>query len=142
MTEMTDQEKSVVLARLCGWLVTDEYFHSYHPPNGKGASVNHTKGYTAAQLFDKPLCMTLYAPANMSLAWRVLNWALSHNKDAGDEFENLWVYPFGDEIFAFMYAIAQSGSGRSVLELPPADAQRAWLDKIIKLATEAGMVTK
>ena len=83
---MSDREKSVILARLCGWAIRE----------GSDRS--------------------LYDPANMALAWRVLNWA-------GEVFELTIFWSVSD-----------------LFESPPAVAQRAWLDKILELATGAGMV--
>ena len=121
--KMTPEEKSVVLARLCGWLKTDEYFHSYHPPNGKGMSVNYTKGYAPEFIFvtDKHY-YDLYNVRNFALAWQVLNWAMK-------SFDNSTIATL-DEWFSFI----------RVMEMPPAEAQAAWLDKILELAIEAGMV--
>ena len=51
-------------------------------------------------------------PIHMPLAWRVLNWA--------------------ETMFPPDYMLAHG--------LPPADAQRLWLDKILELAIEAGII--
>ena len=98
LDEMTDEEKSVLLARAMK--------ESMFP--GKYLSVMSPE--------FKPI--NLYDPANMALAWRVLNWA----------FESL---PVQGEFF---YAVS------TWVQQPPAIAQRQWLDKILTLAIKAGIV--
>lgn len=112
-----DQEKSVMLARLC---------------NIEGLEVGQVKGgnpyyYVRHWSHDKPMefDINLYDPANMALAWRVLNWAQDQKfimDDGCEYFLNLWWV------------------GEKTFSLPPAEAQRAWLDKILELAIEAGMI--
>ena len=138
---MTDHEKSVKLARLCGWEM------DYRPnPNGPGlARLLDTGGNVLRQVeFGYPAAYpstpNLYDPANMALAWRVLNWALQQNQPTRGDLDDLWKMPFGDELFAYVAAISPRDDGLSIFELPPAEAQRAWLDKILELA-EAGMVS-
>ena len=109
--ELSDQEKTVMLARLCGWGVSTAL---------GGTSYESIFIYTQ----DNERCANLYDPANMALAWRVLNWAT----------ENL---P------KFMRIIEENFLLIGVLPyfiIPPAEAQRAWLDRILSLAIEAGMV--
>ena len=65
----------------------------------------------------------LYDPANMALAWRVLNWAYNFLDDQGRE-------TFLRDWWRSLNLFIES----------PADAQRAWLDKILSLVIEAGMV--
>lgn len=123
---MTEQEKSVILARLCGWLKTDEYFYSYFPPFGQGVSVNRTKGYVETDIFDtKKLhgCRTLYHVLSMPLAWYVLNWAMS-NLDKED----------------YDYQMSRFIEFSEFETMPPQEAQRLWLDKILNLALETGMI--
>lgn len=75
----------------------------------------------AAEIRGIIVISTLYDPDHMALAWRVLNWADGEMK--------LWdmFFPWWDEEF-------------EATALSPADAQRAWLDKILELAIEAGLV--
>jgi hypothetical protein len=120
ISELTDQEKSVVLARLMGWECTpfgqiilpvpeefDWFDISIQAPNIAND--------------------TLYDQQNMALAWRVLNWASTDQVnstllwDQYQQFEEFW-----------------EDSG--MWHLPPADAQRRWLDKILEIAIEAGLV--
>ena len=61
----------------------------------------------------------------MLLAWRVLNWAIDSDLSARAR----------ADVMALFYV-----DKPSALEMSPAEAQRAWLDKILELAIEAGMV--
>lgn len=117
--EQGQREASVLIARMCGWLTTDVTFHNYFPPNGKGASVNHRRGHNDSEIFG--LCPTLYNPVNMALAWRVLNWVASLDAPYTLRLMNIWSF----EEWA---------------KLPPSEAVRAWLDKILELANESGML--
>ncbi len=119
-TEAGRVEASILLAELCGWITSDGLWHRYMPPSGAGACVNHAKGQEITTIFA--LCPTLYNPANMALAWRVLNWAFAN-------FVDIWL----EETF-------RAWVPNPLYTLPPADAQRAWLDKILTLAIEAGML--
>jgi len=141
-TEQGRVEASVMLARLCGWLTTDNAFHNYRPPGSEGGSVNHKKGYPAISIF-KPIpnglgCRTLYDPANMALAWRVLNWAVKTVDQKKEQAMN------GGGMDSWMYWHEGHFELRGIMlsgqELPPAEAQHAWLDKILQLAIEAGMI--
>jgi hypothetical protein len=90
LTKLSDEEKSVILARLCG------------------------AGGVA------PIALNLYDPANMALAWRVLSWA-QENK------------------LCSLHTLIWTHNCLSA-SMPPAVAQRGWLDKVLELAIEAGMV--
>jgi hypothetical protein len=67
----------------------------------------------------------LFDPAKMALAWRVLNWAEDYAHDTSTKLHLGWMGFLPESLF----------------QMKPADAQRAWLDKILELAIEAGMVT-
>lgn len=68
-------------------------------------------------------------PLFMPLAWRVLNWA--------DKTLNRITYrlpmTYGD-VFQLWWEES------TVFDMPPAEAQVAWLDKVLQLAIEAGLV--
>lgn len=64
--------------------------------------------------------LDLYAPANMALAWRVLNWAT-------DDSRSLIVWGHAGDVF-------------NLAKLPPEEALATWLDAVLTLAIEAGMV--
>ena len=109
--DLSDQEKTVMLARLCGWGASTAL---------GGTSYESIFIYTQ----DNERCVNLYDPANMALAWRVLNhvWSYQHLSD--------------NQIVTWSYVIGYAIDGST----PPADAQRTWLDMILSLAIEAGMV--
>lgn len=139
-TEQGQIEASVMLARLCGWLTTDNAFHNYRPPGSEGGSVNHKRGYPATSIF-KPIpnglgCRTLYDPANMALAWRVRGWfhKLAREEQEREKYNTeLWW-----ELCAWEMNLTFKGN--HLVEMLPQVAQRAWLDKILQLAIEAGML--
>lgn len=105
---MNDQEKSVKLARLCGWKQPKRFVPNWRD---SGTTVAYYDGY-----MNYP---NLYDPANMQLAWRVLNFI--DGTELSGRF-NVWFY------------------NQLWVKISPADAQRLWLDKILQLADEAGMV--
>lgn len=124
-TEAGRVEASVMLAELCGWLTSDGSWHRYMPPSGAGASVNHAKGQEITTIFA--LCPTLYDPANMALAWRVLNWReWVKSEEGGGLSEKTFFVGFGDF--------------EAWMKMPPVEAQRRWLDKILSLAIKEGML--
>ena len=110
--DMSDQEKSVMLARAMGWEVTFAYSPA-HPqlwiPDDL-AKAHKTK-----------FIANLYDPASMALAWRVLNWVakwdLNQQSVYYTQFYGWW-------------------DNNDLWAMPPAAAQRAWLDKILTLAKE------
>lgn len=118
---------SVLLGMLVGWITTDEVFHHYHPPSGGGASVNHRRGQVIGNIFG--LVPTLYNPANMPLAWRVLNWAFSNLPGKTGQSREFWDFLHGQEYWDQGY----------LWNTPPEVAQRTWLDKILTLAIQAKM---
>ena len=101
--ELTDQEKSRLLIRM---LKNDMLPNRYLPIDSPEF---------------KPI--DLYNPANMALAWRVLNWA-KEQKDKG-VLDTPITYWWGDF--------------EAWMKISPADAQRLWLDQILTLAIEAGL---
>ena len=109
--ELSDEQKTVMLARLCGWGVSTAL---------GGTSYESIFIYTQ----DNERCVDLYDVANMALSWRVLNWAAAH----GITTQINVVYQY------------KKGDWARMIDLPPADAQRAWLDYILRKAIEAGMV--
>ncbi len=111
---MSDSEKSVMLARLCGWnveLLGDDVWVS-----------NSDNEYLFSVRLAAP--KYLYNYKWMFLAWRVLNWAGSHFRTVDYMEIHNWFW------------MSQNWRAN------PADAQRAWLDKILTLAMAAGMVTE
>lgn len=127
---MTDEQKSVMLAELCGWKYTyDGITHSWYSSNDaldpSGFSYHEWQRVGTVDFAVIPL--NLYDPANMALAWRVLNFAEIN----------------GGQLSCGIELAIERDTGASIkdlITLPPAEAQRLWLDKILTLAIEAGMV--
>lgn len=117
--KMTPEEKSVVLARLCGWDIR------YIPPElNKDYGFVHLCSGTDVIWFQKfkypsvyPTGPDLYAPENMALASKVMQWAET-NLMQGMSDEAIWRYGY---TFAF-HSVALA------------------LDGVLKLAYEEGMV--
>jgi len=108
--EMSDREKSVMLAKAMGWAVGK--FSGHTPLFGLPSDY----GVGVIDWYDD-----FYDPANMALAWRVLNWATTRMKTP--------------ELYKFLHWHIHS-----LAMIGPADAQRLWLDKVLELAIEAGLV--
>lgn len=121
--QMTDEEKSVALARLMG-LEIDEG-HRFEMPGDIWGGSDYWGWIT-----------NFYLPIHMALAWRVLNWALRNEIIYYGLVD--WLYATSDNI-PDGYKTAGS-NWFSIFFLPPAEAQRIWLDKILSLAIEAGLV--
>jgi len=114
---MNDQEKSVMLAKAMGWKVT-------------ALPVGHDDLFIIVpNEYDRNI-RSFYSPANMALAWRVLNWAETQKHYYPAPYSGLMV----DVLYRSFW------TDETFFELPPADAQRLWLDKILELAIEAGLV--
>lgn len=109
--KLSDQEKSVMLAKAMG-----------KSPQNRQAVPDWMIEIPGIARNDKELesvVFNLYDPENMALAWRVLNW-VNYTPLSGAW--NVWFY---DQLWMWV---------------PPADAQRKWLDKVLELAIEAGLV--
>ena len=80
MTDMTDREKSVLLAKAAGW-ETDDDALKIHLPN----PLWRESGYR------QNVIRSLYDPANMALAWRCHLWALHVKRPfARDYLDYFW----------------------------------------------------
>jgi len=115
--KMTDQEKSVFLAKAMGkplWIIRLD------------VSMMGIEDSTISNLYD---------PANMSLAWMCLNWASERDDDI-DDYSYPYYYAQGvEELFDTDVEIKDQ-----IWAMSPAVAQCLWLDKILELAIEAGLV--
>ena len=125
ISKMSDQEKSMLLARAMGWKL------EMRPD---------LQDELPLMIFDDNIGISyadsLYRPANMALAWRVLNWAMNQ-PDPPTSDQRLWSWlahwwTHGDSEY--------DPDGWLLLEQSPADAQRFWLDKILEFAIEAGII--
>ena len=106
---MTEQQKSVLLAKAMGWEVSP--LGSIFPTEGEGHVAIHPES-------------SRYDPNEMALAWRVLNWWANIEPRPQEQWE----------IFLGWWALME------VYTMPANEVQRAWLDKIIILVIEAGLV--
>ena len=124
--KLSDQEKSVMLAKAMGWTALywsnrDFWSSWYHLVDENNRKIKRRGIHKNTGDVFHSLMVDLYKPSNMALAWRVLNWA----HETG---------------LCRRYA---DGVGKNIhFWDAPADAQRAWLDKILTLAIEAGLVAK
>jgi hypothetical protein len=110
--EMTDQEKSVMLLCLTG--------HKY-VKGPKGGWFNSENELVNIEFVRDT---NIYHPGFLDLAWRTRQWCLSHIIIGPPLDSWLWV----------------EGIGYDLPNLDAAAAQRAWLDKILELAVEAGII--
>ncbi len=137
---MNDQEKSILLAKVRHWHVKEELLEGEPAGHVRWMLRDPIHGFFAVgplvdwiplDLKDRPyitneaeawdyLCPDFYLPTNFHLAWRVLNWA--QEKRLVTLHTLIWRY---DALSAAM---------------PPAEAQRALLDKIFDLCVEAGLI--
>lgn len=117
---LTTQEKSVILAKLTG-----RYIPKDPPPHIFSAY---------SWYFDDGIAPhgepDLYDTKHMALAWRVLSWA--SDTAAGDlldlDTSSRW-------ISAIDYLLMDRWRNSTAAEI-----QADWLDRVLKLATEAGLV--
>lgn len=127
---MTEQEKSVILAKLCEWEteIYQEYRRYYVVIRSKKeVLLNHQLDvFLAPDLGIREFFHNLYNPTNMALAWRVLNWTMGIEKSNFRDRLN------GSEIL--------HNPHRNLYKLPPEKAQKEILDKILSLAIETGMI--
>lgn len=125
-TEAGQHEASVMLARLMGIYLQlfsdmakfrlrgDDVFVSVYP-HGWYHGMTEDEAW---KYFPN-----LYDPANMALAWRVLSFAIDNFSIPNHHF-----------------ALRAMVNDMAFFTMPIAAAQRAWLDKILTLAIEAGMI--
>lgn len=117
LTELSDQEKSVALAKAMGQKPEKILYKDYDDTSVTGAYWDGMSYRAHPNLYD---------PANMAMAWRCHLWAIDVDGPwafavaAGDFSYEDWLYRFG--IWS------------------QTDAQRLWLDKILELAIEAGLI--
>ena len=123
--KLSDEQKTVMLARAMGWKKAEpsptvmELFYgkiAQHMP----AEVWQTSDGSWIP-FGLP---NFYDESQMALAWRVLNWAGANGITT--QINAVYQYKEGDWV--------------CIIDLSPADAQRTWLDYILRKAIEAGMV--
>jgi len=131
ISDMNDRQKSVTLAALRGWQVSEhEHEHVYIKRDEQQFAITLTHPF---YLYDKEL---------MWLAWDVLNWAGSQvPQEVTAPGGSLTISSWTGRLRHFWKESQWAERGKLFLySMPPAEAQRLWLDKILSLAIEAGMV--
>lgn len=118
MTDMTDQEKSVMMAKAMGW---DVEWNKY----GLGCVIDGNNNPISGTIdeLDEGILSDLYESRNMALAWWVKRWM--HEED-----DRCMVTTFTD--WYRRHAVRLS-------RMDDADAQRIWLDKIHELIIEGAV---
>ena len=121
LKDLNDQEKSVLLAKAMGWKTDDDAL-KIHLPN----PLWRESGYR------QNVIRNLYDPANMALAWQVLNWAWKqtgnpNNDPLSERRSQEWIDKIDQILMDYWCDSAVK-------------AQQAWLDKIFALAVEAGLI--
>jgi hypothetical protein len=101
-----------MLAKAMGWEVYRVIYESGPIPDGFSVQSGDEWIWQGQHVGH----LDLYAPENMALAWRVLNWA------------------WNDLVINFWFKHMDFG------RIPPTEAQAAWLDKILELAIETGLI--
>lgn len=130
MTNLTDQQKSVLLAKVMGWRVSEKIKDQY---GNWFVIVQEKDADDWLWLKDARYPFSLYREASMALAWRVLNWAWKqHDRmvvtvDEPDVPLKWWTW-------WLMNVLWKAG------EMEPAEAIRHILDSILSLAIEAGLI--
>jgi hypothetical protein len=143
LAKLNDAQKSVILARLCNWQAVNAQTKSgawmrvLGDAAGEDLGVIFGGGLSCkAQELRDSIIPDLYDPANMALAWRVLNWVYPWQHPIGPD-DTQSPEAWHDGTVRWGWAIERVIDG----SLSPAVAQRSWLDKVLELAIEAGMVT-
>lgn len=135
INEMTEREKSAVLLKLIGaWVkCTNKQNSIWSIMLGEKAIVSDVcpmglrSEFAHAHHVMATIAPDLYDEKHMALAWRVLNWAYfnpGEKREFHDKFMRWWDY----------------GLGRTLVSLSPEEAVIEWLDRILSLAIEAGMI--
>ena len=119
-------EASRMLAIAMGWQPIPEtkYFIVESTPDGK----TH---YFLGNLYDSD---------NIILAWSVLTWATNYNKALSEEARtNLWIkYRSSSGLFSTF--VREMMDINYLMQTSANIAQKTWLDKILRLAINAGII--
>jgi hypothetical protein len=125
INEMTTDEKNRHLALLAG--DGREFYDKRYTPGMPG------EWYAPLNLYDT---------GNMALAWEVKRWftVFIENEKVESIKNNECRHLFWDSWHWWKTTLSIDGAGSGMDFLIAAEAQAAWLDKILELAIEAGMV--
>jgi hypothetical protein len=122
INELDTDEKSVMLARLVNWVLKFE--------QEAAATESHYSVWQQGNFVGVCRNGDLYDPQNMALAWRVLNWACANLKDTNTK--GFWCGAQVELREFILYSEFET--------MEPGEAQRAWLDKTLSLAIDAGLI--
>lgn len=112
ISKLSTLDKSALLAKAMGWKKLDIYGGWVRPEQANPAP------------YGRPL-PDFYDPANMALAWKVLNWAyLQQVEPFRKSFKSWWEW----------------NMPHWLLTWGPEEAQAQWLDKVLGLAIDTGLV--
>lgn len=142
ITKLTPQKKSVLLAKAMGWTVEtfstgnyewrgEQYRAYWTGPNGEELSADIV-GYSEQEAAEVQM-VNFYDGANAALAGRILNWAYDTGKSGKPE----------GHYAMFRSFIAWWDGSQFTAQIPArpfSESQTIWLDKILSLAIEAGLV--
>ncbi len=153
--KLSDQEKSVLLARAMEWKIIHKPtewevghysrgYYAIHDENDNRIPLRvlfeagenyYSHPYPKMPELEDFSVLNLFDTDEMALAWRVLNWAANRN-DRIDDYSYPYTIAQGAEsLFSIDYEIEEQ-----IWAWEPANAQRLWLDKILELAIEAELV--
>jgi hypothetical protein len=127
VSEMNDAEKSVALAKLVGWI----------RPAGK----NYVAGLWFIEVPENPIWMRqlwrlepfklpnfdFFNEYSVNTVWKILNWVENDS-------------PFALEFNRWFFANGRLQGSCLWLAIDLESAVRIWLDKVLQLAEEAGLV--
>ena len=137
ISEMSDEQKSVMLAKLCQWIrpAGDDFMY------GTWLIETEHPGWRRNYWRKEPVILpgfNLYNESYMALAWRVLNWAIK-TKPGKVMSGNFYIHPIGADVYDFVSGF-NIANGKDIFSFDAHEAQRLWLDKILELAIAAGMI--
>ncbi len=124
ISKLTDQAKSVLLARAVGKSPEHDQIVPQWMIMIPGIARNNKE--MESVVFDLYRVDENGEPVNMPLSWRVLNWACV-----------TFHMPPENKLFIAFYT---SNGWWTLFCADPATAMRLWLDEILKLAIEAGRI--
>lgn len=135
---LTTQEKSVLLAKAMGWTVEtmptgnygkrgESYRAYWIKPNGD-EKADDVVGYSEKEAIEAQVT-EFYRVQNFNEAWRVLGWASDTAADGLDpETANNWINQID-------YLLMDRWRNSTAEEV-----QAEWLDKVLELSIEAGLI--
>jgi hypothetical protein len=127
MNELTDEEKSVLLAKAMGLMVEKKMTNPWVAWFGNEEDARYVDVifYTDNEGYLRETCN--FYDGHMEAAWQVLNWVGQWDQiSQWTQYTQFWGWWDQHDVW--------------LIEYPK--AQHLWLDKILELAIEAGLVEK